>query len=163
MSGFLTQTYTPENLSLWTLPDSYMGAQWDDYYVFLSKHRDSLAVTRSNYICGLEAIGGESDTVRCVNEGHWAVGWVEWIAIHKSDAKALELADELEGALSDYPVLNDAHWSELEYSEACEYWESMSVRDRVEYCARAGQSIFAARRDWFTDPDGIMQELLNGY
>jgi len=153
--------YVPENLKLWTLPDSYMGAQWDDYYVFLSKHRDSDAVTRSNYICGLGAIGGESDTVRCVNEGHWAVGWVEWIAIHKSDSKALEIADKIAGDLIDYPVLNEDHLSGLEHDEACEYWESMSVRDRAEYCVRAGQSVFAARRDWFDDPDGQMQELLN--
>lgn len=155
-------TYTPKHLALWTLPGSYMGEHWNDYYVFLTQHRDSDSVTVSNYICGLRAVGGASETVLTVTEGHWAVGWVDWIAIHKSDDKALEIADKLAGDLIDYPVLNEDHWSGLEYDEACEYWESMSIRDRAEYCVRAGQSIFAARRNWFDDPDGRMQEMLNG-
>lgn len=35
--------------------------------------------------CMLRELGGESETVRVVRESHWAVGWVEWIAIHESD------------------------------------------------------------------------------
>jgi len=139
-------TYSPENLSLWTLPDSYMGAHWDDYFVFLGQHRDSDILTESNFACGLEFIGGESDTVRVVSEGHWAVGWVEWIAIHKSDHAALEQADSLMGALSDYPVLDESDFSEREWESAQEAWESCySIGEKVDMCRDAGLSIFAAR------------------
>ena len=125
---------TPENLSLWSLPDHYVGAHWNDWYVFLGQHRDSDTLTRSNFTCGLAAIGGVSDTVRVVNEGHWAVGWVEWIAIHKADTKALEAADKIEAALSDYPVVNEDHWSELEHEEAQGFWSNcFDDRERLDY------------------------------
>lgn len=156
-------TYTPEHLSRWTLPDSYAGAEWPDYYVFLGQHRDSDALSRSNFTCALQALGGESDTVVVVREGHWAVGWVEWIAIHESDAAALQAADETTAALADYPVVDDMHWSELEYDEACDYWASLPVRDRVEFCRNAGVSLFAARRDEIpADDSGYIYEALRG-
>ena len=155
--------YEPHTLKLWTLPDSYGGAHWDGYYVFLAQHRDSDTLTRSNFICGLNAIGGKSDTVHVVHERHWAVGWIEWIAIHQDDAVALEKADSIAAALTNYPVVSDDHWSELEYTEAADYWARMHVRDRVEYCARADISIFAARRDYLPPNDtGRLLELLNG-
>ncbi len=139
--------YQPENLQLWKLPEYYFGESWPDYYVFLSQHRDSDSLTRSNFDCALRDLGGESDTVIIVREGHWAVGWIEWIAIHESDDKALQIADGIVAALSDYPVLDESHWSELEWTEASEYWERISVSERLYYCQKAGISIFAARRD----------------
>jgi hypothetical protein len=158
--------YQPENLRRWSLPDSYMGASWPEYFVFLAQHRDSDTLTRSNFLAGLAAIGGESDTVQIIREGHWAVGWLEWIAIHESDAKALREADEIAGALTDYPVVSDEHFSELEWSEACEYWERLSVRERAEFIrdSRCGASVFAARRDELPqDDNGALQQRLNGY
>jgi hypothetical protein len=153
--------YEPHTLERWTLPDSYGGEHWPEYFVFLAQHRDSDALARSNFICGLKAIGGESETVHIVRERHWAVGWVEWIAIHQDDAAALEKADSVAAALTDYPVVSDDHWSELEYTEAADYWERMSIRDRIDYCARAGISIFAARRDYLPPDDtGALLELL---
>ncbi len=147
----------------WELPSDYFGAEWPDYYVFLAQHRDSDALTRSNFEVGLRELGGESETVFIVRERHWAVGWVEWIAIHKSDEAAIQAADEMLCAIEDYPVLSDEHFSELEYNEACEYWERMRVSDRLEYCQRAGVSIFAARRDYLpTDDTGYLLELLRG-
>jgi len=50
-----------------------------------------------------------------------AVGWVEWIAIHESDAAALAIANKISDALEDYPVVNEDHWSQLEWDEACDY------------------------------------------
>lgn len=150
-------------LKRWTMPDSYWGAEWPDYFIFLSQHRDSDALSRSNFECGLEALGGESETVQVVRERHWAVGFVEWIAIHESDERALELAEEILCGLSDYPVLNEEHFYALEYSEAEQYWESMSVRERMDYCERAEISIFSARRDYLPeDSSGFLLELLRG-
>ncbi|MEH2569789.1 hypothetical protein [Bradyrhizobium sp. AZCC 2289] len=47
----------------------------------------------------LKALGGESETVIVVRETHYLVGWVEWIAIHQDDEKALKIADDITGKL----------------------------------------------------------------
>ena len=140
-------------LNRWTRPSHYVGAEWPEYFVFLSQARDSDALTRSNFECGLEALGGESETIHVVREGHWAVGWIEWIAIHESDAKAILKADEMLCKLSDYPVLNESHFSELEYSEAEKYWQQLSIRERVELCQKADICVFSARHDYIPMDD----------
>ena len=150
-------------LKKWVRPQHYFGASWPDYFAFLGQHRDSDSVTRSNFMVALERLGGESDTVRVVRESHWLVGWVEWIAIHESDTATTEAAEKMLSKLEGYPVLSDDHWGELEYGEACDYWASMSVRDRAHYIAESGcgASIFAARRDYLPqDDNGRLYERL---
>jgi hypothetical protein len=125
--------FTPEHLKLWTQPKNYFGEVWPAYYsAGVGQSRDSDALERSNFACMLRVIGGESDTVTVVRESHWAVGWVEWIAIHQDDEKALRLADGIKAQLEDYPVIDEDHWSELEWSEAAEYWDGLSPRERVQ-------------------------------
>lgn len=125
-------TYEPEHLKLWTMPDYYVGEVWPaTYSAGVGQSRDSSALERSNFTCMLEAIGGESETVTVVRESHWAVGWIEWIAINQDDDKALEAADKIKASLEDYPVVNDGHLSELEWTEAADYWESLSPRYKV--------------------------------
>jgi len=137
-------------LTRWKMPDHYAGEVWPEYFVFLGQHRESDALTRSNFTCALRAIGGEAQVVR---ERHWAVGWVEWIAIHQDDTETLARASAIAERLADYPVLDEDHFGELEYSEACDYWASMSVRERVSIARAQGVSIFAARRDYL--PEGV--------
>lgn len=83
----------------------------------------------------LKALGGETETVIVIRESHWAVGWVEWIAIHATDDKALEIADRLKDKLENYyPVLNEEHFSDLETEEANEVWSSCyNWKDRIAY------------------------------
>jgi hypothetical protein len=141
------ETYKPVNLKLWTLPDNYFGANWPDYYVAYGQHRDSNTLTRSNFRCLLKAIGGEEgDSVIVVEESHWAVGWVQWIGIHKDNAKALQKADAIIAGLEDYPVISDDDLTELEHEETCQFWENVSTREKARWCKEAGVSIFAARR-----------------
>lgn len=129
-----TKLYEPTCLKKWTLPSDYSGEHWDGYYVFLGQHRDSDALDRSNFESGLETIGGESDTVIVVRESHWAVGWVEWIAIHQDDEKALKVADEIAVALENYPVVDEEHYSQLETEEADETWANCyNEKERIEY------------------------------
>lgn len=126
--------YDPTNLKRWTMPDYYAGEVWPNYYVFLGQHRDSDCLARSNFESGLEAIGGESDTVIVVREGHWAVGWVEWIAIHQDDETALKEADAIAGALENYPVVDEEHYSQLETEDANETWANCyNEKERIEY------------------------------
>ena len=150
--------YQPEHLERWTRPSSF--AAWDDgwqysraAFVLLGRNRDSDILTESNFHCALRELGGESDTVKIVRESHWACGWIEWIAIHESDAAALETADSIVAALSDYPVLCDDDFSEREWNAAQEYWESLSVSEHMGLCKDNGVSIFAARRDYIPSDD----------
>lgn len=140
-------TFTPQFLKRWTLPKNYIGAQWPDFYAFLGRSRDSDALQRANFDAGLKAIlavaskdpipndvGDDMATVQVVRENHWAVGWVEWIAIHESDVAALECADKISKALEGYPVVDEDLWSQYETDEANEVWKNCyRAQDRVAY------------------------------
>lgn len=132
--GEKVMTPWEESLTLWTTPDSYSGAPWRDHFVFLARNRDSDYLDESNFVCGLAAIGGESDTVHVVREGHWACGWIEWIAIYKSDFKALLKASEIADSLTDYPILDESDHSEREMQEADQVWSyCYDNNERVAY------------------------------
>lgn len=128
-------SYEPKNLKRWTMPRSYSGKVWPAYYSSgVGQARDSDALERSNFISMLAAIGGESDTVIVVRESHWAVGWVEWIAIQQDDDKALQLADAMQEWLADYPAINEEHLSDLEQEDANELWANCySPQERMAY------------------------------
>lgn len=103
-------TYEPKNLKRWTLPPNYFGEIWPAYFsASVGQSRDSDALEQSNFDCMLANLGGESDTVVVVRETHWRLGWVEWIAIHEDDEKALRRADEVAGKLKSYPIMDDNH------------------------------------------------------
>ena len=128
-------TYQPKHLKRWTMPDSYFGATWPDYFSSgIGQSRDSGALERSNFACMLRALGGESETVLVISESHWAVGWVEWIAIHESDSKSLKTSDEIKAALADYPIINEEHFCETETEDANETWANcFSDAERLAY------------------------------
>lgn len=94
------------HLKRWTVPESYGGRYWRDYYgAGVSQHRDSDDLDQSNFaqvLAGLKGLpafdleGDDSDGDEIcsrvvVSENHWVCGWVEWIAIHKDDVAALAL------------------------------------------------------------------------
>lgn len=156
-------TYTPKHLRLYRRPECYIGPTYFDYYPFLGQSRDSDALERSNFACGLELIGGESETVLVIRDHHWAVGWVETIYIHQSDEHALRKADEITERLANYPVVDESHYSDLEFSEVAEYWARSSVRDRLDAIkhSRASVSPFAARHDYLPrDDNGALYDYL---
>ena len=149
--------YIPENLKRWTRPECFIKwadhwAYTDECFVFLGRHRESDLLTEVNFRVALDALGGESDTVQIIREGHSLVGWIEWIAIHESDSEALRKADDIVAALSDYPVLSESALSEAEIEAAEDYWSDSSMPGRIDLCREAGVSIFAARSDAL-DPD----------
>src|SRR5947209_2290534 len=130
-----SNTYKPEYLRRWTVPNNYAGEVWPDYYsAGVGQSRDSDALERSNFRAMLKALGGESETVRVVRESHWAVGWVEWIAIHQDDSEAFAKADEEAARLKDYPVLDEDDFSREEMEEADQVWSNCyDIRERVDY------------------------------
>ena len=122
-------------LPKWKYPRDYMGQTWEEYYSSgFGQTRDSDVLARSNFRVALKALGGESETVIVVREGHWACGWIEWIAIHESDKKSLEIANEIYCSIQDYAVLDDSDFSELEYSECLDslFYEFHRYEERVE-------------------------------
>lgn len=146
-----------KHLKRWTRPSNYAGEQWSEYYVFLTKTRDSNTLDESNFAVGLAALGGESETVIVAREGHWAVGWIEVIYIHESNTQALEQAESLLEALADYLVLDESDWCQRETEAVESFWQSLPVSERISYCSDAGESIFAARCDY--PPDKVFAYL----
>lgn len=131
--------YEPANLKRWTMPRDYFGANWPNHYSSgVGRSRDSDALEESNFATMLRDLGGESVVVTVVRESHWAVGWVEWIAIEadgtaESD-KALAIADKNKARLEDYLVLDESDWSERESESANTVWrDCYSPKERVRY------------------------------
>lgn len=129
-------SYIPQHLKRWTKPDDYFGASWPEYYSSgVGRSRDSGDLEESNLHTMLKALGGEiDDQVIVVRESHWAVGWVEWIAIHQDADDALAIADRNVKRLEDYPVLDENDWSEREQASANTVWrDCYGWRERVRY------------------------------
>ncbi len=130
--------YTPKP---WKRGECYIGQEWHGWFVFLGQHRDSCALDRSNFTAALELLKpfstkiesgeDEGDTVRVVSENHWAVGWIEWIAIHGSNTAALNEANRIAEGLESYPVLDEHAFCQLESDEAWEQWELWGKREFV--------------------------------
>lgn len=135
-------------MKLWERPEHYMGETFYDYYVVLGQHRDSDSLDRSNFETALKMLGGEGEHVIVARATHWAVGWVETIMIHRdASEEILLIGEEIQESLEDYPVLDEDHWSQLEYDEVYEYWDRAPLWERVRLCSDAGISIFATRHD----------------
>ena len=159
----MSTTKEYEHISRYEVPSHYFGKHWHEYFTVYGIHRDSDALARSNFTCILRELGGESDTVIVTRASHWAVGWIDTIRVHQDDTARLQLADNIMGELEDYPVVDEDHFSELEYTEACDYWERSSVADRVEaiQSSRSDVSVFAARRpDLPSDDNGALMDYL---
>ena len=131
--------YTPKP---WKRGECYIGQEWQGWFVFLGQHRDSDALDRSNFDAAFQLLAplsenvdqdDETPGVQVVHEGHWAVGWVEWIAIHGSNTAALAEASRIAERLENYPVLDEDAFCQLESDEAWEQWESWG---RSEFIAQ---------------------------
>ena len=90
--------YVPKNLRKWVFPENYVGCTWHGYYsAGFGESRDSDALERSNFAVAWDAL--EPLGAHRVEENHWAVGWVAWIAIREDNEEALHEADSLRDAV----------------------------------------------------------------
>jgi hypothetical protein len=105
----------------------------------VAQNRDSDILSLSNFAEALKMLGGESETVQVHRFGHWANGWFEIILINPDDAKAVKTADDIESALAGYPVLSDEDYSEREYADYQQSWESWMCRDFARELTRVFQ------------------------
>lgn len=133
-----------KNLSKWKRPSNYAGETFESYFRGLGRHRDSDALTRSNFRVALEMLGGESlcecdgecsgeHAVIVTRAGHWAVGWVEEILVHASATAKLEILSKIQSDLADYPVLDESDFCDEEMQEADETFESCITDFRREF------------------------------
>ena len=156
--------YTPKHLTPYRVPSDYMGATYPDTFEVYGIHRDSDALDRSNMLVLEERYGSEPG-VFITRASHWAVGWVDTLRVDPREASedTVRGLDDALARIAEYPALSEDHWSQLEWDEACAYWERMSIADRVHACQRAWVSIFAARRDTLPeDSSGYLFEYLRG-
>ena len=119
------------NLQKWTRASNYGGVDWAGWLVApCTRNRDSNTLDESNFIVlekRLDAIVAEcgdqdfiDDRYTIVRENHWACGWVEWIAIRPIEgceisSALVACADKARLQMEDYPVLDEEHYSDLEY------------------------------------------------
>lgn len=131
-------------------PKGYCLEDHQDWLVApVIQTRDSGCLERSNFRTVLADLGGESDNVEVHRFGHWGPGWFEIIIVRPDTAEATKV-EQWEAALADYPIASEDDFSMLEVETACEYWETLSIRDRMEYVERdggleTGESIFSIR------------------
>lgn len=148
-----------EHLTVWEKPDDYAGYSPDGDFVVMAINRDSTILDQSNWHCAdaqlIHALMGVPDVTDGGNEwlytwraSHWACGWVEYMMIRKDAPEGLiEAASEIVCALADYPILDEDHYLDLQCEEIAQYWERISMRERVDWCQGAGITCFAARSD----------------
>ena len=117
-------------------------------YIIYSRHRDSCILDTCNFEEILKDLGGESDHVKVIRHGHWACGWIEYLAVKTdSPTELLDRCGEILRALDSYPVYDDDRYSERQFEAICDYWHSLPLRNRVDLCRKNRCSIFAARHD----------------
>jgi hypothetical protein len=126
--------YAPKNLVRLTEPEGGLGASWPQYfYVGIGQGRNPDALERANFASTLRAVGGETETVKVVNDAG-AFGWGELIAIHESDAKALEIADEIKAGLAESSIVDHDTYYECQQEDAELTWKNcFDPLDRINY------------------------------
>lgn len=126
-----------QTLKLWARPANYLGETWEGYYsAGIGQARDSDALGRANF----QAMRNElkdCEGWQVVREGHWACGWVEWIAIEATAVRALEIASAIMERYADYPVIDEDLFSQVEDEECNTVWSECFNRvDRIDYLRR---------------------------
>ncbi len=125
---------------------NYGGDDMSEFYVGpmrIPTHPNALA--DSNFEITLDRLGGESDTVQVHYFRHWAYAGYEVILVHQSDTKAITELQAIADELESYPVLDDEDFSQRETDALTEFWQMISMRERIEYLRELDESIFAAR------------------
>lgn len=146
--------------TVWKHPDYYAGYSPEGECVLAARHRDSCLLDRHNWETIYEEVARACPSGQDVNDylydfraGHCLVGWVEYLML-KPDApqEMLEAADECLRALAYYPILDEMAYSYRVYEEMNDYWDRLSLSERVDLCRDYNVSIFAARSERI--PDG---------
>lgn len=149
-----------------TRPDHYVGS-WpgtEGFLLTVAMHRDSDAVDRSNFEIAQTLLVEVADTLPPDDEpsmgwvtihraSHWAVGWVEYLWVADTP-KLAEAALNMLNALTDYPVLDEMHLSELESTELADH-----LSDNLSYLTRSALTSAGHELDELPDTDRYLSLL----
>lgn len=149
--------WSPSLASSYDSARNYAGPDLSEFFVAGMQNRDSGPLGRSNFQFTLDRLGGESETVEVIRAGHWACGWVEYILVSPEDNKAVSIGHDIADSLGLYPILDEEHFTSLQYQEAFSYWNDARLWERVRLCQEAEVSVFAARRSEDIPTDVLMR------
>ena len=137
-------------------PDASYYGDNGDWVIAIAKTRDADALERSNFDAALDLMRDYGPgTINRVSpndwavetSGHWAVGHIDYLVV-RPGTQAYINAQCIEASLEGYPVLDDELYAEYEDGERQDLWDVMGrpdMRERIQYLAQHGDSIFAAR------------------
>lgn len=138
-------------------PCSYWGEN-GEWLVAMGRHRDSDLLTNSNwdvFIAMLDKLDIE-DAYTIESESHWAVGWVEHILINPQCQPAIDLADDVQRKLDDYPILDEDHHSEREWEDHLQNWESWGRNDLMRLLEKTFE-LGDVSQDRLSSWDGLLE------
>ena len=118
-------------LELWKYPSNYMGDDLSDYYKGPAKGYDADALDKSNFKVALEMLGGEGNGVLVGSFGGFGGGH-EQIFVHKDAADKVAILQDIENKMSEYPVLDDSDYSEMQMEEERESYESWAKQEALK-------------------------------
>lgn len=124
-------------MKLWKTADNYLGQDYSDYYILSTwnfTQYDNMGQSNHEYIKTLF----EEGDLEVVTFGSWAGGSFEAILIHKDNAEAVELGNDLCDQMESYPFLNEDRYYELRRLQADDLW---AYANRQDMCKRVGISI----------------------
>lgn len=119
--------------SAWDSKSNYMGDrshfEWYVVPVMYIPNEGSI-LSESNWITAKKILDADNvEGVETHKFGHWVCGSYYLILIDPSNKKAVKAGEDIEKSLSNYPVLDEMHYSELESTAISEAWESWGWGD----------------------------------
>ena len=144
----------PRNLVRWRNYSNYEGHDFVEYFIVLECPADAGPAQRSNFLEAERLI--KLDTPSTLR--HMVITprfsdhyyrWRRFLMVHQDCAPGLRIADEVVAKLEGHELLSkDAYLNEAR-GFLRRLWSKYSRRRRMEICAEAGVSIFAARHQSF--------------
>ena len=146
----------------WKSASNYMGEDYSQYYVLLTKSRDSDVLTKSNFDTALEQLGGENKDsgVEVIRSGHWAVGWIEMILIHETATDKIKVGEQIEASLKDYPILDEDKYYRMTMEHAQEVWDVLPTKERRELLKRYNDNPRKAYNKLYPKDNAELEEYL---
>lgn len=102
---------TEFELTRWEESDNYMGEDLSNYFILLTKSRDSEPLRESNFEVAKERLR-DYEGVRVDRFNHWGVGWIKQILIKQGSEEALLKAEDIVAELNNYPILDEEDYYE---------------------------------------------------
>lgn len=99
----------------------------DEFCIYHLNHRDSGLLDQSNADATRKALEPFDDDVRLETFSHWAVGWIDAVAV-RVETRAYRTLCDIIDQLSEYPILDETDYSERECEATLE-----NIREEILY------------------------------